>query len=168
MVQMLCLRRELEFQGFFFFYSRIGQTGIYLKEPDGSREFLTLYCWVPGFSLNLGSGFQLSCWPWIENSLSFTSHLVPPSACCWAASPNVFPQRGQNLNKIYRVNMYFSNRGSPGGISKRDRSSHWEVPCDTSPIYRWFNRVSSLEQSHVEVCPVWGTEFATPKHVSLS
>lgn len=52
---MLCLQRELDSE--VSFHSGIGQTGICLKEPDGSREFLTLYCWVPGFKLNLGSGF---------------------------------------------------------------------------------------------------------------
>ena len=66
---MLCLGRKLDFE--VPFHSRIGQTGIYLKEPDGSREFLSLYCWVPGFSLNLSSAFLPSCWPWIE----MASHL---------------------------------------------------------------------------------------------
>lgn len=75
MAQTLCLERELAFE--LSFHARIEQTGIYLKEPDGSREFLTLYCWGPGFKLNLGSGFRLSCWPWIENSLLLTIHLVP-------------------------------------------------------------------------------------------
>lgn len=89
---MLCLERELDFE--VSFHSRIGQAGIYLKEPDGSREFLTLYCWVPGSQLNLGSGSQLSCWPWIENSLSLTSHLVPPKSLLLN---DVFPQKGQNL-----------------------------------------------------------------------
>lgn len=97
MSQMLCLGRKLDSE--VPFHSRIGQTGIYLKEPDGSREFLTLYCWVPGFNLNLRSGFPRSCWPWIENSLSFTSHMVPPCLFCWVVSSYIFPKRGQTLKQ---------------------------------------------------------------------
>lgn len=87
---MLCLGRKLDFE--VPFHSRIGQTGIYLKEPDGSREFLSLYCWVPGFSLNLSSGFLLSCWPWIENSLSFTSHLLPPKSLLLSGVSKYLPR----------------------------------------------------------------------------
>lgn len=109
---MLCLEGELDLK--VSFHSRIGQTGIYLKEPDGSKEFLTLCGWVPDFELNLGSGFQLLCWPRIENSLLLTSHLVPLSVCSWVMSSHPSCREDGISNKTYRMHMFFqSQRGRP-------------------------------------------------------
>ena len=52
---MLCLGRKLDFE--VPFHSRIGQTGIYLKEPYGSREFL---------SIQLGTRFQSKFELWLS------------------------------------------------------------------------------------------------------
>lgn len=70
----------------------------YLKEPDGSGEFLTLYSWVPGFRLIWALASRFPVGPGVRIASRWLPS-GPAKALCCVVSPNIFPQRGQNLKQ---------------------------------------------------------------------